>query len=78
MLQARSPLYNEQMRKCPDKEVWEKHRQAHLNHIQYQTRRNMLTILRTIRQLRALGKIAVSLLQYIFISYFIFISFVFC
>nr|XP_014100931.1 uncharacterized protein LOC106625624 [Bactrocera oleae] len=58
MLQARSPLYNEQMRKCPDKEVWEKHRQAHLNHIQYQTRRNMLTILRTIRQLRALGKIA--------------------
>ncbi|XP_053947690.1 uncharacterized protein LOC128856416 [Anastrepha ludens] len=57
MLQARSPLYNEQMRKCPDKTVWEKHRQAHLNHIQYQTRRNMLTILRTIRQMRAKGKI---------------------
>ncbi|XP_054730577.1 uncharacterized protein LOC129239244 [Anastrepha obliqua] len=57
MLQARSPLYNEQMRKCPDKTVWEKHREAHLNHIQYQTRRNMLTILRTIRQMRAKGKI---------------------
>ncbi|XP_067639680.1 outer dynein arm-docking complex subunit 4-like [Eurosta solidaginis] len=57
MLQARSPLYNEHMRKCPDKKVWEKHRQAHLNHIQYQTRRNMLTILRTIRHLRERGKI---------------------
>ncbi|XP_017492845.1 PREDICTED: uncharacterized protein LOC108380955, partial [Rhagoletis zephyria] len=57
MLQARSPFYNEQMLKCPDKKVWEKHRETHLNHIQYQTRRNMLTILRTIRQLRARGKL---------------------
>ncbi|XP_036344445.1 uncharacterized protein LOC118753678 [Rhagoletis pomonella] len=57
MLQARSPFYNEQMLKCPDKKVWEKHRETHLNHIQYQTRRNMLTILRTIRQLRAIGKL---------------------
>uniref|UniRef100_A0A034VLM3 Uncharacterized protein n=1 Tax=Bactrocera dorsalis TaxID=27457 RepID=A0A034VLM3_BACDO len=57
MLQARSPVYTEQLRKCPNRKIWEAQRQKHLNHIQYQTRRNMLTILRTIRQLRAAGKI---------------------
>uniref|UniRef100_W8AVF9 Uncharacterized protein n=1 Tax=Ceratitis capitata TaxID=7213 RepID=W8AVF9_CERCA len=57
MLQARSPVYTEQLRKCPNRKTWEAQRQKHLNHIQYQTRRNMLTILRTIRQLRAAGKI---------------------
>lgn len=60
MLQARSPLYTEQARKCPDKKVFDKHREAHLNRIQYQTRRTMLTKMRNIRRLRQEGDIKVS------------------
>uniref|UniRef100_A0A1A9WEQ4 Uncharacterized protein n=1 Tax=Glossina brevipalpis TaxID=37001 RepID=A0A1A9WEQ4_9MUSC len=57
MLQARSPLYTEQSRKCPDKAIWDKHREAHLNRVQYQTRRTMLSQMRTIRKLREDGEL---------------------
>ncbi|KAM7348280.1 presidents-cup [Cochliomyia hominivorax] len=57
MLQARSPLYTEQARKCPDKKVFDKHREAHLNRVQYQTRRTMLMQMRNIRRLREEGDI---------------------
>lgn len=60
MLQARSPLYNEQAHKCPDKKVFDKHREAHLNRVQYQTRRTMLTQMRNIRRLRQGGDIEVN------------------
>lgn len=59
MLQARSPLYTEQARKCPDKAVWDKHREAHLNRVQYQTRRTMLSQMRIIRRLREEGELEV-------------------
>ena len=62
MLQARSPLYNEQMRRCPDEKVFNLHREAHLNRVQYQTRRTMLAHLREIRNLREKGDIEVNFL----------------
>ncbi|TMW48458.1 hypothetical protein DOY81_006455 [Sarcophaga bullata] len=64
MLQARSPLYNEQMRRCPDERVFNLHREAHLNRVQYQTRRTMLAHLREIRSLREKGDIE-KLSQYV-------------
>lgn len=60
MLQARSPLYNEAMRRCRDKRVFDLHQEAHLNRVQYQTRRTMLTHLREIRNLREKGDIEVK------------------
>lgn len=60
MLQARSPLYTEQSRKCPDKRVFDLHRDAHLNRVQYNTRRTMLTQMRNIRRLRQEGNIEAS------------------
>ncbi|XP_065364632.1 uncharacterized protein p-cup [Calliphora vicina] len=57
MLQARSPLYTEQARKCPDKKIFDMHREAHLNRVQYQTRRTMLSEMRNIRSLRQKGDI---------------------
>lgn len=63
MLQARSPLYTEQVRKCPNNRVGEKHRENHLNRVQYQTRRTMLSQLRAIRCLREEGDIEVCFLS---------------
>lgn len=60
MLQARSPLYTEQARKCPDKKIFDMHREAHLNRVQYQTRRTMLSEMRNIRSLRKEGDIEVK------------------
>ncbi|XP_017125592.1 uncharacterized protein LOC108144954 [Drosophila elegans] len=50
MLQARSPMYNEYFQRDPRME--DSMRAANLFRIQYQTRRNMFSILRTIRVLR--------------------------
>lgn len=63
MLQARSPLYTEQLRKCPNNRVGEKHRENHLNRVQYQTRRTMLSQLRAIRRLREGGDIEVCFIS---------------
>ncbi|XP_061397899.1 uncharacterized protein LOC133333604 [Musca vetustissima] len=57
MLQARSPLYTEQWRKCPNKRIGSKRKEEHLNRVQYQTRRTMFSQLRTIRRLRDEGDI---------------------
>ncbi|XP_017082120.1 uncharacterized protein LOC108115236 [Drosophila eugracilis] len=50
MLQARSPMYNEYYQRNPRMES--RIRESNLFRIQYQTRRNMLSILRTIKVLR--------------------------
>ncbi|XP_017056325.1 LOW QUALITY PROTEIN: uncharacterized protein LOC108098116 [Drosophila ficusphila] len=50
MLQARSPMYNEYYQRSPRMEFCM--REANLFRIQYQTRRNMFSILRTIQVLR--------------------------
>ncbi|XP_016937300.3 uncharacterized protein r-cup [Drosophila suzukii] len=50
MLQARSPMYNECFQRSPRMEA--RMRESNLFRIQYQTRRNMLSILRTIQVLR--------------------------
>ncbi|KAH8238445.1 hypothetical protein KR032_006945 [Drosophila birchii] len=50
MLHARSPMYNEYFQRSPVME--ERMREANLYRIQYQTRRNMHSILRTVRVLR--------------------------
>lgn len=60
MLQARSPLYTEQWRKCPNKRIGAKRKEEHLNRVQYQTRRTMFSQLRAIRRLREEGDIDVS------------------
>ncbi|XP_075154893.1 presidents-cup [Haematobia irritans] len=57
MLRARSPLYTEQLRKCPNKKIGEKRREEYLYRVQYQTRRTMLSQLRAIRRLREDGDI---------------------
>ncbi|KAH8291589.1 hypothetical protein KR018_003015, partial [Drosophila ironensis] len=49
MLHARSPMYNEYFERCP---MMSQQREANLYRIQYQTRRNMLSILNTIQLLR--------------------------
>ncbi|EDV95121.1 uncharacterized protein LOC6569538 [Drosophila grimshawi] len=53
MLHARSPIYNAVHRRCSNPEVLERFHLTNIYRIQYQTRRNMLSILRNIRDLRA-------------------------
>uniref|UniRef100_A0A1I8P5K3 Uncharacterized protein n=1 Tax=Stomoxys calcitrans TaxID=35570 RepID=A0A1I8P5K3_STOCA len=57
MLQARSPLYAEKLRMCPNKRLGQKRRDEYLNRVQYQTRRTILSQLRAIRRLRNEGDI---------------------
>ncbi|XP_068146398.1 uncharacterized protein [Drosophila tropicalis] len=52
MLQSRSPLYYVNYVKYRNKKLLESNREAYLFRVQYQTRRNMIAALRTIRQLR--------------------------
>ncbi|KAL7745825.1 hypothetical protein ACLKA6_010017 [Drosophila palustris] len=52
MLHARSPMYNEVHRRSDNTEMSARFHQANMFRIQYQTRRNMLSILRTITALR--------------------------
>lgn len=62
MLHARSPMYNEYFQRSPVMEA--QMRESNLFRIQYQTRRNMHSILRTVRVLRNRNDIAVSLKCY--------------
>ncbi|KAH8237463.1 hypothetical protein KR038_003281 [Drosophila bunnanda] len=64
MLHARSPMYSEYFQRSPVMEA--RMREANLFRIQYQTRRNMHSILRTIRVLRESKDITVSSSNYIF------------
>ncbi|XP_002055232.3 uncharacterized protein r-cup [Drosophila virilis] len=52
MLHARSPMYNQNYQRMANPDMLEQMHQDNKNRIQYQTRRNMLSILRTIRALR--------------------------
>ncbi|XP_017072286.1 uncharacterized protein LOC108108692 [Drosophila eugracilis] len=52
MLEARSPMYNIRYQKFTNKKLMDKFRQEYLYRVQYQTRRNMISALRTIRYLR--------------------------
>ncbi|XP_034118665.1 uncharacterized protein LOC117577833 [Drosophila albomicans] len=53
MLHARSPMYNEAYERMEYGEKADKFHEANMFRIQYQTRRNMVSILRTITALRA-------------------------
>ncbi|KAL5275744.1 hypothetical protein ACFFRR_001535 [Megaselia abdita] len=57
MLQARNPLYNERLKRCPDKERCRKEKADNLSRIQYTTRRMMFIILFNIKRLREQGNI---------------------
>lgn len=60
MLHSRTPLYTRK-NLCLDKDLAERHREAHLNHVQYQTRRDIFNQLDTVNSLRASGKLEVCL-----------------
>ncbi|XP_030370081.1 uncharacterized protein LOC115620798 [Scaptodrosophila lebanonensis] len=57
MLQTRCPMYSSHMEKYPRKDLYEKHKRENLFRIQYQTRRNMFKILKSIRQLISSGEL---------------------
>ncbi|KAH8300082.1 hypothetical protein KR044_009674 [Drosophila immigrans] len=52
MIHTRSPMYYMRYKKHADKALSDKFREAQLSRIQYQTRRNMISVLNTIRRLR--------------------------
>ncbi|KAH8239045.1 hypothetical protein KR032_000244 [Drosophila birchii] len=52
MLQARAPMYHLRFQKFTNKKLMDKFREDHLFRVQYQTRRNMISVLRSIRYLR--------------------------
>ncbi|XP_055856612.1 uncharacterized protein LOC129919672 [Episyrphus balteatus] len=52
MLHARTPLYTQKVRKCPNKKLTQKSNEEHLLRVQYQVHRNMLSILKKIKYLR--------------------------
>ncbi|KAH8330278.1 hypothetical protein KR067_000755 [Drosophila pandora] len=55
MLHTRCPMYAQHQQKYPNEAFWTKQREENLYRIQYQTRRNMFKILRSIRQLIRVG-----------------------
>lgn len=55
MLQARNPLYNEKLKRCPNKARCVKERNDNLSRIQYSTRRMMFIILHNMKRLREQG-----------------------
>ncbi|KAH8286471.1 hypothetical protein KR054_009817 [Drosophila jambulina] len=52
MLEARAPMYHLRFKKFTNKKVMDKFREDYLFRVQYQTRRNMISVLRSIRYLR--------------------------
>ncbi|XP_030379186.1 uncharacterized protein LOC115627604 [Scaptodrosophila lebanonensis] len=56
MLHRRSPMYNEVYQQQRDPKLMTQFKEANLFRVQYQTRRNLLSILRTIRSLRVRGE----------------------
>ncbi|XP_017155449.1 uncharacterized protein LOC108164311 [Drosophila miranda] len=57
MLHARSPMYYLRYNKFTNKKLMDKFREDYLYRVQYQTRRTMVSVLRTIRKLRAAGNV---------------------
>ncbi|XP_041451047.1 uncharacterized protein LOC111074211 [Drosophila obscura] len=57
MLQARCPMYAKFSQRYPNEELYNKQKEENLYRIQYQTRRNMFKILRSIRQLIRVGSL---------------------
>ncbi|EDV48145.1 uncharacterized protein LOC6553294 [Drosophila erecta] len=57
MLHTRSPMYALHQQKYPNEAFYNKHREENLYRIQYQTRRNMFKILRSIRLLIRVGEL---------------------
>ncbi|KAL7745040.1 hypothetical protein ACLKA6_008108 [Drosophila palustris] len=53
MIHARSPMYFMRYKKSANKALLDKYREAVLNRVQYQTRRNMNSVLRIVKRLRA-------------------------
>lgn len=56
-------MYAQHQQKYPNEAFWTKQREENLYRIQYQTRRNMFKILRSIRQLIRVGDLRVSFQQ---------------
>ncbi|EDW96368.2 uncharacterized protein LOC6536046 isoform X2 [Drosophila yakuba] len=57
MLHTRNPMYALHQQKYPNEAFYNKHREENLYRIQYQTRRNMFKILRSIRLLIRVGEL---------------------
>ncbi|XP_022222891.1 uncharacterized protein LOC111074426 [Drosophila obscura] len=57
MLHARAPMYYLRYNKFTNKKLMDKFREDYLYRMQYQTSRNMLSVLRSIRRLRAAGNV---------------------
>ncbi|XP_001354621.3 uncharacterized protein p-cup [Drosophila pseudoobscura] len=58
MMHARNPLYNSKTAKCQStSERCERSRERYLFHVEYQTRRDCLRMLRDVRRLRAAGNV---------------------
>ncbi|XP_068156546.1 uncharacterized protein wa-cup isoform X2 [Drosophila tropicalis] len=57
MLHARCPMYATHLHKYASGDLYSKHQEDNLNRIQYQTRRNMFKILRSIRHLIKVGEL---------------------
>ncbi|XP_034132364.1 uncharacterized protein LOC117586436 isoform X1 [Drosophila guanche] len=57
MLQARCPMYAKFSQRYPNEELYNKQKEENLYRVQYQTRRNMFKILRSIRQLIRVGSL---------------------
>ncbi|XP_001359766.2 uncharacterized protein wa-cup [Drosophila pseudoobscura] len=57
MLQARCPMYAKYYQRYPNEELHHKQQEENLYRIQYQTRRNMFKILRSIRHLIQVGSL---------------------
>lgn len=59
MLEARSPMFYVRHKKFTNPQLMEKFRQHYLYRVQYQTRRNMISVLRSIKFLRKTNNVAV-------------------
>lgn len=63
MIHARSPMYFMRYKKSANKALLDKFREAVLNRVQYQTRRNMNSVLRIVKRLRTEQNVEVSICQ---------------
>ncbi|KAH8371793.1 hypothetical protein KR093_008843, partial [Drosophila rubida] len=63
MIHARSPMYYMRYTKHSNKVLSDRFKEAQLSRIQYQTRRNMVSVLRTIKRLRNENNISVNKIQ---------------
>ncbi|XP_070135746.1 uncharacterized protein [Drosophila bipectinata] len=63
MLEARSPMFYVRHKKFTNPQLMEKFRQDYLYRVQYQTRRNMNSVLRSIKFLRKTNNVAITLFR---------------